>query len=289
MDNTIEKPKKNLSESIRQRLKNLSDQRNRPFDEILRYYAMERFLYRLSISSHAKKFFLKGGLMLKVWDSLDHRATMDIDLLARTSNQIDNLHRIITEVSQIACEEDGIAFDTQKLILRNTQTGGDYNGVSSSFSAKLFTTKMPVLIDIGFNDIIIPKPQQIKYPTLLDMPEPALLGYTLETVIAEKLESVVKLAFVNTRMKDFYDLWTILKSHEIQPDKLNIAIQEVFANRKTPLKRPIAFTAEFYDSKETQQRWINFLSAMGKQQIRFEDVIMELSKSIGRFFEKESI
>lgn len=287
MGNAIEKPKKNLGESIRQRLKNLSEQRNRPFDEILRYYAMERFLYRLSISPHAKNFFLKGGLMLKVWDSLDHRATMDIDLLARTSNQIDNLHRIITEVSEIACEEDGIAFDTHKLILRNTQTGGDYNGVSSSFSAKLFTTKMPVLIDIGFNDIVIPKPQQIKYPTLLDMSEPKLLGYTLETVIAEKLESMVKLALVNTRMKDFYDLWTIFKSYEIKPDKLNIAIRKVFANRKTPLKYPIVFTAEFYDNNENQQRWNNFLSAMGKQQVKFEDVVLELSKSISLFFECE--
>jgi predicted nucleotidyltransferase component of viral defense system len=284
--NTIEKPKKNLGESIRQRLKNLSEQRNRPFDEILRYYAMERFLYRLSISSHVKKFFLKGGLMLKVWDSLDHRATMDIDLLARTSNQVDNLHRIITEVSEIACEEDGIAFDTQKLIFRNTQTGGDNNGVSSSFSAKLFTTKMPVLIDIGFNDIVIPKPQQIKYPTLLGMPEPTLLGYTLETVIAEKLESVVKLALVNTRMKDFYDLWTILNNYEIQPDKLSTAIREVFANRKTPLKHPVAFTPEFYDNKEAQQRWNNFLSAMGKQQVKFEDVILELSKSTSGFFDE---
>lgn len=284
MDNTIEKPKKNLGESIRQQLKNLSDKRNRPFDEIIRYYAMERFLYRLSISSHAKKFFLKGGLMLKVWDSLDHRATMDIDLLARTSNQIDNLHRIITEVSEIAYEEDGIVFDTQKLILRNIQTGGDYNGVSISFSAKLFTTKMPILIDIGFNDIVIPKPQQIKYPTLLGMPEPTLMGYTLETVIAEKLESVVKLAFVNTRMKDFYDLWTILNNYEIQPDKLSTAIREVFANRKTPFKHPVAFTPEFYDNKETQQRWDNFLSAMGKQQIKFEDVIVGLSKSTAGFF-----
>lgn len=284
MGNTIEKPKKNLGESIRQQLKNLSDQRSRPFDEILRYYAMERFLYRLSISPHAKKFFLKGGLMLKVWDSLDHRATMDIDLLARTSNQIDHLHQIITEVSEIAYEEDGITFDTQKLILRNTQTGGDYHGVSSNFSAKLFTTKMPVLIDIGFNDIVIPKPQEIKYPTLLDMPEPTLLSYTLETVIAEKLESVVKLALVNTRMKDFYDLWTILSNYEIHPDKLSMAIREVFANRKTALKHPIAFTSEFYDNKETQQRWNNFLSAIGKQQIRFEDVILKLSKSTSGFF-----
>lgn len=280
MGNIIEKPKKNLGESIRQRLKNLSDQRCRPFDEILRYYAIERFLYRLSISSHAKKFFLKGGLMLKVWDSFDHRATMDIDLLARTSNQIDNLRRIITEISEIACEEDGITFDTQKLTFRNTQTGGDYNGVSSSFSAKLFTTKIPVLIDVGFNDIIIPKPHQIQYPTLLGMPEPILLGYTLETVIAEKLESVVKLALVNTRMKDFYDLWTLLKSHEMQSDKLAIAIQKVFANRKTSFKRPVAFTPEFYNNKETRQRWNNFLSSMGKPKIKFEDVVLELSRSI---------
>lgn len=113
------------------------------------------------------------------------------------------------------------------------------------------------------------------------------MGYTLETVIAEKLESVVKFALVNTRMKDFYDLWTILKSHEIQSEKLSIAIQEVFANRKAPFKYPIAFTAEFYDNKETQQRWRTFLSAMGKPQVRFEDVVLELSKSIGRFFEKE--
>lgn len=191
----MDKPaaKKNPGESIRQRLKNLSEQRKRPFDEILRYYAMERFLYRLSISPYSGKFFLKGGLMLKVWDSLDHWATMDIDLLAKTSNQIENLHRIITEVSAIGCEVDGVTFDTEKLILRHTQTAGDYNGISSSFQAKLFATRMPVLIDIGFNDIIVPNPAKIQYPTLLDMPEPALLGYTLETVIAEKLESIVKL------------------------------------------------------------------------------------------------
>nr|WP_213152278.1 nucleotidyl transferase AbiEii/AbiGii toxin family protein [Neochlamydia sp. AcF95]NGY94677.1 hypothetical protein [Neochlamydia sp. AcF84] len=285
VDKAVEKPRKNLGESIRQRLKNLSEQRNRPFDEILRYYAMERFLYRLSLSPYAEKFFLKGGLMLKVWDSTDHRATMDIDLLAKTSNQIDNLQRIITEVSEMGCEEDGISFDTQKLILRNTQTGGDYNGVSSSFSAKLFTTKMPVLIDIGFNDLIIPKPQRIQYPTLLGMPKPVLLGYTLETVIAEKLESIVKLALVNTRMKDFYDLWTILRHHEIKPEKLNVAIREVFANRETPLQRPIAFTRAFYDTKETQQRWNNFLSTMGKQQVKFEDVILELSIYLNNFFE----
>ncbi|NGX37356.1 MAG: hypothetical protein K1000chlam2_00510 [Chlamydiae bacterium] len=277
MVKTIERPKKNLGESIRQRLKNLSEKRSRPFDEILRYYAMERFLYRLSISPYAEKFFLKGGLILKVWDSMDHRATMDIDLLARTSNQIENLRRIILEIATIICEEDAIAFDTEKLILRKSQTTGDYNGVSASLSARLFTTRIPLLMDIGFNDIIIPKPQKIAYPTLLTMPEPTMWGYTPETVIAEKLESIVKLASVNTRMKDFYDLWTILKQHEIQPDHLEQAVKEVFANRKTSLKYPIAFASVFYDAKETQQRWNTFLSSMGQESIELKEIIQKLS------------
>ncbi|HNA63060.1 MAG TPA: nucleotidyl transferase AbiEii/AbiGii toxin family protein, partial [Rhabdochlamydiaceae bacterium] len=182
---------------------------------------------------------------------------------------------------------DGITFDMQKLLLRKTQAEGDYHGVSSRFSAKLFTTITPVQIDIGFNDIIIPKPQLIQYPTLLDMPKPTLMGYTLETVVAEKLESVAKLALANTRMKDFYDLWTILKSYEVKRDQLHLTIQKVFSHRKTPLKHPIAFTAEFYDNKETQQRWNNFLSNMGKRQIKLEDVISELSNATSIFFKAD--
>ena len=287
MNKIIQKSKKNLGASLRQRLKNLSKERNRPFDEMLRYYVMERFLYRLSISSYAEKFFLKGGLMLKIWDSMDHRATMDIDLLARTSNQIENLRYIISKVIAIACEEDAIVFDIQKLILRNIQTTGDYNGVNASFFAKLFTAKIPVLIDIGFNDIIIPKPQKVKYPTLLEMEEPILLGYTLETVIAEKLETIVKRALLNTRMKDFYDLWTLLKPYEIKYSKLKTAIEKVFANRKTALKYPVAFTSEFFEDKMVQQRWGNLLSSLVKTQVDFKTVIKELSTFFDKFFKTE--
>lgn len=274
------KQKRNPGESIRQRLKNLSEDRERPFDEILRYYAMERFLYRLSISSYAERFFLKGGLMLKVWDSKDHRATMDIDLLARTSNQIANLQNIITEVASIQNDEDAISFDTQKLILRQTQTGGDYQGVSASFFAQLYTTRMPVLIDIGFNDVIIPKPQRIHYPTLLEMPTPILMGYTFETVIAEKFESIVKLALVNTRMKDFYDLWTIFRMDGLDFSKIKLAILEVFVNRGTQLKYPTAFTPIFYEAPETKLRWNNFLSSMGKERVEFKEIIEEISNQL---------
>ena len=209
---------------------------------------------------------------------------MDIDLLGRTSNQIENLRFIISEIAKIPCLEDAVIFDTEKLNFRITQTTGDYHGVSSSFFAKLFTTKMLVQIDIGFNDLIIPEPQKIKYPTLLGMPEPSILGYTLETVIAEKLEAIVKLAMINTRMKDFFDIWMILNQHEISHDSLKNAITKVFANRGTTLKYPIAFTPRYYESKTTQLQWKNFLSSMGKDQINFKDVVMELSKKLNPYF-----
>ncbi|MBI5345777.1 MAG: nucleotidyl transferase AbiEii/AbiGii toxin family protein [Chlamydiae bacterium] len=273
--------KNNLGESIRQQLKNLSKVRNRPFDEILRYYSMERFLYRLSISSYSKNFFLKGGLMLKVWDHLQHRATMDIDLLACTSNKIENLRKIITEIAAIQFDDDAILFDTEKLILRETQTGADYHGVGASFSAKLFTIRIPVLIDIGFNDIVIPKPKSINYPTLIQMPAPKLMGYTPETVFAEKLESIVKLGIINTRMKDFYDLWVICRKNELNHETLEKAILDVFTNRNTKIRYPTAFKEAFYKSPKTLNRWQNFLSGIGSDHLELRNIIYDLANFIG--------
>lgn len=220
--------------------------------------------------------------MFKVWDSMDHRATMDIDLLAKTSNRIENLQNILKEVSEIDYPNDAVFFDVSKLILIRTQTAGDYNGVSCSFSAKLFTSKIPVLIDIGFNDMIIPHPKKISYPTLLEMPSPILLGYTLETVFAEKLESIVKLATVNTRMKDFYDIWTIVKNHHMDLIRLKKVIHEVFSNRGTSLKYPVAFKPDFYDLPETQKRWKKFLEMIGRKPISLGEVIADLSNFVKR-------
>lgn len=267
---------------MRQRLKNLAGERGRPVDEILRYYAIERFLYRLSVSQYAQKFYLKGGLMLRVWDAMEHRATMDIDLLAKTSNKLENVRNIITQIADIKCVDDAVSFDTSKLLLRKAQTGGEYDGVRCSFSAKLFTTKMPVLIDVGFNDEIIPQPKEIIYPTLLGMPQPVLKGYPVETVFAEKLESIVKLSNFNTRMKDFYDLWTIIKVHQIDMASLDIAIRKVFANRGTQFAYPIAFTKAFYENPENKLRWMNFLKMIGEEAISLEKVIADLSNFLER-------
>lgn len=281
MDNV---PKKNLGESIRARLRNLAGKRGRPFDEILRYYAMERFLYRLSISEYAKQFFLKGGLMLKVWDSLGHRSTIDIDLLARL--KVENLRKSLVHIAAIQIPEDALFFDTQYIILRETQTGGDYHGMSASFSAMLDTTKIPILIDIGFNDLPIPEPEEILYPSLLQMTEPRLRGYAFETVIAEKLESIVKLGLVNTRMKDFYDLWSICRRVKLNSERLQLTITKVFANRKTKIQYPIAFTKNFYDSPRALQLWTNFLSSLGEDLVDLSSVVDEISHFLSPFLQE---
>lgn len=270
----------NISESIRQKLKNLALKKKRPFDEILRYYAIERFLYRLSLSSYSARFFLKGGLMLKVWDPNGHRATLDIDLLAKLSHSLTNIESIIREIGSIPYSEDAIRFDTEELLLRQIQIGGGYWGVRASFSALLFTSRIPVLLDIGFDDIIYPQPHKIDYPSLLSSAPVPLLGYTLETVVAEKLESIAKLGLVNTRMKDFYDLWTILQKESFDPKVLKEAIRKVFSHRGTELQIPIAFTPAFTELPDTVRKWKVFLQALGEKEIELNEIAKTIKEKI---------
>ncbi len=286
MSSNAREQKRNLQESIRQRLRNLAVQRNRPVDEILRYYAIERFLYRLGVSSHVNKFFLKGGLMLKVWDSQEHRATMDIDLLARTSNQHENVSAIVREVAGILVEEDAITFNTDSLTLKEVQAGAEYQGLSARFTAHLTKTRIPVQMDIGFSDVIIPKAQQVLYPTLIDMPAPQLMGYSVETVVAEKLESIIKLGQFNTRIKDFFDLWTILCRDELPVKSLEQAIEEVFANRGTKRGFPVAFTEVFFNDPLNIQRWRTFLAGLGKKEPELEEVIGKLSDKLAPYLDR---
>ena len=269
--------KKNLPESVYSRLKNIALAKNRPTQEVLRYYAMERFLYRLSVSQHKRSFFLKGGLMLMVWDPTTHRATVDIDLLAKASNSIENISRILKEICSHPVLQDGIEFNSTDLILAESQIETEYTGLSARFSAHLHTAKLPLRIDIGFSDKIFPKPANVDYPALLDFPSPELQGYTPETMIAEKLDAMVKLGLANSRMKDFYDIWTIVNQFQIKPEKIAPVIREVFQNRKTVVREiPKAFSEAFYNMPKTLERWDAFLKGIGHDPVPLEKVIFEI-------------
>lgn len=267
----------NLANSVFKRLKIVAHERKRPVQEILKYYAMERFLYRLSVSPHKDSFFLKGGLMLRVWDPLSHRATVDIDLLGRTSNATPHLRKVVTDICGHEGVPDGIEFATDSLDLRETQLRAEYRGVHAAFSAKLHTAKLPMRIDIGFSDLILPCPALVRYPSLLDLPAPELRGYTPQTMIAEKFESIVRLDFQNTRLKDFYDIWQVSQQFQLDRQELHAIVRQVCTHRGTSLSQiPVALTESFSRHPSKTAQWSAFLKDIAHDPIPLNDVVRHL-------------
>ncbi len=251
---------KNMGASVRQRLLNYAKANNRPFAEVLQYYAMERFLYRLSVSPHAGKFLLKGALLLTAWRAPMSRPTMDIDLLGRTSNAVDDIVKLLQEVARTSVPDDGITFDLDSFSGSVIREDADYSGVRTVFTGHLNAARVTMQIDIGFGDVVTPEPEQLAYPTILDFPAPALFGYTRETVIAEKLEALVQLRMLNSRMKDYFDIWILLRHPELDRTVLRAAIKRTFKNRKMEIDAaPIGLSPQFGTDPAKQAQWRAFL------------------------------
>lgn len=251
------KTTKNIPASIRQKLLNKAREENRPFNELLQFFAMERFLYRLCQSRFSESFILKGALMLRVWNSPESRPTMDIDLLGRTDNQEKEIALKIKEIISINDFEDGLVFIPESIKSETITEDADYEGVRVRFLANLDTARITLQIDIGFGDVVFPDPEKVSLPTILDSPSPVVLGYSRESLIAEKFEAMVKLGSLNSRMKDFFDIWML--SHQFRFDfrTLSEAIKKTFAQRKTPLILPIEVFSDDFASMR-QSLWTAF-------------------------------
>jgi len=237
---------KNIAASIRQRLLDKARETGRPFNELLQYFAMERFLYRLSRSPYANKFVLKGALMLIVWEAPLSRPTMDIDLLGRIDNSIETIVEVTRQICRHEVEPDGIVFDVTGIEAENIAEDADYEGIRVRFRGSLDTARFIIQLDIGFGDIVIPSPEPASYPTLLDLPAPRIRGYSRESTIAEKFEAMVKLGILNSRMKDFFDIWLMLRQFDFEGPILAEAISKTFSTRGTNIQsEPIALTNSF--------------------------------------------
>lgn len=258
----MSKPIKHVAASLRQKLANLGKESKRPFSELLQYYAMERFLYRLSRSEYKDRLVLKGALMFVAWGTPRSRATKDIDLLARTDNSIANLVKVVQSICRTEVEADGLVFDPALVRGEKIKEDADYEGVRLLFQGKLEQARIHMQIDVGFGDSVTPAPTAIDYPVMLDLPAPKLMGYPPETVVAEKFEALVKLGMINTRMKDFYDLWLLSRQFDFDGEALTETIRTTFARRGTALRAsPTAFTPAFHAEKQPQ--WRAFLSRTG--------------------------
>ena len=274
------KSPKNIPASVRQRLLNRAKRDRRPFNELLQYYAMERFLYRLSQSAHADRFILKGALMLRVWRSPELRPTMDIDMLGRTSNEESDIIAQIRDILAVDVEADGLAFDADSIQAERITEAADYEGIRIRFRAGLDSARINMQVDIGFGDVVYPEPEESELPTMLDFPAPRLLCYSRESSIAEKLEAMVKLDVLNSRMKDFYDIWLLSRQFDFDGARLAEAIRLTFDRRGTALPTEIeAFTEPFIDAKQIQ--WAAFWRRL--QQDHVPDSFREVTIAVDGF------
>jgi hypothetical protein len=165
-----QRPGPNIATSVRQRLLNKARETGRPFSELLQYFAMERFLYRLSKSTHADKFVLKGALMFAAWQAPVARPTMDIDLLGITDNGVDAIVAVARDICVQEVEADRLVFDSGSVGGERIVEDADYGGVRVRFRGKLGMARVTMQLDIGFGDVIVPKPEMTDYPTILDLP-----------------------------------------------------------------------------------------------------------------------
>lgn len=255
-----ERPLTNVAASVRQRLMNSARASGRPFQEVLQYFAVERFLYRLAQSQHAERFILKGALLFNLWGAPSSRATRDIDLLGRLNNTVDAVIPVFRDVCQLAVEPDGMVFAVETVTGQPIGEEAAYSGVRITFQASLENARVPMQIDIGFGDTVVPAAAFADYPTILDHAKPRLRAYPKETVVAEKFEAMVKLGPINSRLKDFFDLWLLSQQFEFDGRLLSEAIARTFENRRTAMSAlPIALTAAFANDPIKAVQWKGFV------------------------------
>ena len=257
----MKRPIRDVAASVRQRLANVAKANGRPAAEVLQYYAMERFLYRLGISPHRDDFLLKGALMLVAWRAPSTRPTMDIDLLGHCRNHTPELERIIRELCTVAVEPpDGLVFDTGSVVGEHITVESEYVGVRIRFLGTLGTARVRMQVDVGFGDAVVDEDPAIELPTILDLPAPRLRGYSRETAIAEKLNAMFQHGRLNSRMKDYFDIGLLARHFAFDGNKLARAIVATFKRRETPLVAdPIGLSDEFANEPGKQVQWTAFL------------------------------
>jgi len=215
--------------------------------------------------------------MLRAWHSPELRPTMDIDMLVMSSNEEANIKARILEIMVLEVETDGISFDPGSIRTEPISENAGYAGIRVRFIGLLSSARVSVQIDFGFGDIIFPEPEIVELPALLDYPAPRLLGYSRESTIAEKFEAMVKLGFLNSRMKDFYDIWLLSRQFSFDGVMLADSIRLTFKQRGTELIPEIdAFSDAFIDQK--QSYWNSFYKRLHQDHLpaSFREIVKEV-------------
>ena len=260
------------SHSIQAQLLNYSRDRQENHNHTLARYGIERLMYRLSCSSHADRFVLKGAMLFVMWMEDSHRPTQDLDLLSFGVLSAGNLRKIFKDICEIPVEDDGIEFFKGRIEIEEIREAEVYQGLRVKIPGRLGNIRLNLSVDVGFGDAIVPDPDKAVYPVLLDLPHPEIKIYPKETVVAEKVDAMILLGIRNSRMKDYFDLWTLAKRFSFDAALLAKAIMATLERRGRELSshRLSGLQDEFADNPNKQTQWKAFLRRTVPEQLDLE-------------------
>ncbi len=284
---------KDYSASVLARLLNHSRTYKEDYQSLLIRYVAERFLYRLGQSEHRNSFVLKGAYLLTITlENQTYRTTKDIDFLKTGETGADLIHEALKSICGIPYPEDGVIFDPKSITLQDIQERNSYRGQRVKILVFIGKARVVLQIDIGIGDSVYPTPISRKIPSLLGLNPPDISSYPIETVISEKLEAIIALGLLTSRMKDFYDLYVITSSDNLDYLSLYTAIEQTFNRRGTaiPSKMPEVLSRKVYKDTTKKQQWKAFVSKLRNEykDLQFSTVIIQIQGFTKVFWIKNS-
>lgn len=270
----------NSVQAVKDKLKNVSREKNVDFNSVMRFYMYDRFVERLSKSKYKDNFILKGGFYLSKLFGLDNRSTMDIDTAIRKAEFTEeNIIKMINEIINIDVG-DNVKFKIEKTeTIRDEE---EYDGLRITINFTLENIKDKFHIDLATGDPIYPRPDNYRYESLIGDEVYKVWSYNLETVLAEKIETILSKLETSSRMKDYYDIYLIykFKFDKIDKEKFRGAVEKTFKKRE--------FDADLItnlnivkESKVLKDKWISYSRKYSyARDVEFEETLKCLEQFI---------
>lgn len=277
---------KDIAASILARLKNQAKETGLSYQMCLQLFCQEEFLRRLSLSQYNSNFVLKGGLFIYTITEFQSRATQDIDFLMRQlSNDIDKVKGVIEEIIQIPTTNDYIKIEVVNAGIITPDK--EYQGVSVKFIGRIKQVKIPFSIDIGMNDVIVPKAVKRCIKTrLTDFEAPKVYTYSLESTIAEKFDAILKRMEATSRMKDFFDIYYLSSMFDFDGRKLQEAIWQTVQHRGTVYEaNSFDRISAFGNNAFLSAQWTRFQPSMQVQLPEFVSILYRLKEFLQPVFQ----
>lgn len=219
-------------------------------------------------------------MLFTLWGGDPHRPTKDLDLLGYGDSSFEYIRAVFKSLCEILLPEDGLYLDVETIQVERIKPGQKYEGVRVSLKAYLARAVIPIQIDVGFGDAILPAQEIPLFTPILDMERPQILTYPPESVIAEKYHAMVILEMGNSRMKDFYDIAFMSQKQSFEFQRLSQAILLTFTARETPVldSLPFVFTPDFYDFPPKVMQWNAFLKKNKLTAMPFIDTVQRIQQ-----------